>query len=294
MIWPAPVLPGDWIAVVAPSSPFGAEDFGRGMAWLREHYRVKVAADVLDRAGYLAGSDDRRAAELERMIRDPDVGAIVAARGGYGAMRILERLPWRELEQAPKWIVGFSDVTALHACAWSRGLASIHAPHVTGLGRADSLPSEREAWQRALESPRAPRAWERLRVLRAGEARGVLVGGNLALVETMAASGRLALPDGCVLALEDVTERPYRVDRMLTALRLGGHLARASAIVFGSFEQCDPGPDGVTVDEVIAERTGDLGVPVLAGAPFGHGASNEPFILGSTAHVSGDSVLMAG
>jgi muramoyltetrapeptide carboxypeptidase len=118
------------------------------------------------------------------------------------------------------------------------------------------------------------------------------VGGNLALVHAMAAAGRLALPEGAILALEDVTEAPYRVDRMLTSLQLGGQLARASAIVFGGFDRCLPGPDGRTVNDVLEERTRALGVPVLAGAPFGHGAENEAFVVGAPARVRGDCVLL--
>jgi muramoyltetrapeptide carboxypeptidase len=288
--WPPAVEPGDCIAVVAPSSPFGAEAFERGLAWLRGRYRVTIGGGVLSRSGYLAGDDARRTAELAEAMTSADVKAIVAARGGYGALRILDGLPWDAFAEAPKWLVGFSDVTALHASAWARGVASIHAPHVTGLGQESAPPGDARAWLRALESAFAPSAWEALRVLHRGpcHARGRLVGGNLSLVQAMAAAGRLSLPEGCVLALEDVTERPYRIDRMLTTLALGGHLARASAIVFGSFDQCEPGPDGVTVEEVLRERTGALGVPVLVGAPFGHAGPNEAFVLGSMAEVTSD------
>jgi muramoyltetrapeptide carboxypeptidase len=117
-----------------------------------------------------------------------------------------------------------------------------------------------------------------------------VVGGNLALVAAMAAGGALVVPDKAIVVLEDVTERPYRVDRMLTSLLLGGHLARASAIVFGAFTQCEPGPDGVTVDEVLRERTSGLGVPVVAGAPFGHAAPNFAFPLGRVAVLRGDRI----
>jgi muramoyltetrapeptide carboxypeptidase len=120
-----------------------------------------------------------------------------------------------------------------------------------------------------------------------GEARGPIFGGNLALLAAMAAAGRLVVPDGCILALEDVTEAPYRVDRMLTSLLLGGHLRRASAVVIGSFVRCEAGPDGVTVDDVLRERTSRLGVPVVRGAPFGHGTRNDAFIVGRTAHLLG-------
>lgn len=287
---PPPLAPGDVVAVVAPSSPFPREELWRGLAWLGQRYRLRAGTGLLARDGYLAGSDGRRAGELARAMRDPSVKAVVAARGGYGAMRILDALPWDELGRRPKWLVGFSDVTALHAAAWAAGIASVHAPNVTGLGR-DASPAMRAAWLAAVERPSAPRAWRGLRVVHAGRAAGPIVGGNLALLHAMAAAGRLAIPAGAVLALEDVTEAPYRVDRMLTSLRLGGHLARASAIVLGGFDKCSAGPDGRTVDEVLADRTRDLGVPVLAAAPFGHAHPNEAFVLGSPARLEGDAVL---
>jgi muramoyltetrapeptide carboxypeptidase len=108
----------------------------------------------------------------------------------------------------------------------------------------------------------------------------------------MAAAGRWRPPEGAILVLEDVTERPYRLDRMLTSLRLGGHFARVAGVVLGEFIQCEPGPDGVVAAEVLAERTRDLGVPVVAGAPFGHGARNDAFTLGARARIDGASVVV--
>lgn len=289
---PPPVSPGDAIAVVAPSSPFPRPDFLAGLAWLRQRYRIKARSDVFARDGYLAGSDDRRRAELAGAMSDPEVRAIVVARGGYGLTRILDDLPWGQLEARPRWICGFSDVTALHAIAWARGLCSLHAPHVTGLARAS--PAVRAAFVRALERPGTPDAWTGLEVIHPGPAAsGPLVGGNLALVEALAAAGRLVIPPRAVLALEDVTERPYRIDRMLTSLRLGGWLRGVSALIFGTFTQCEPGPDGRAVEHVLRERTLGLGIPVLAGAPFGHGEHNAPFVLGAEVHVEGASVRLA-
>ena len=275
--------------MVAPSSPFPREDLLRGLAWLRARYRLRMASGVFARDGFLAGDDARRRAELAAAMRDPDVRAIVCARGGYGAMRIAAELPWDAFAAAPKWIVGFSDVTALHALAWRAGIASAHGPNVTGLGRGADVRT-RAAWLDAAESPARARSWKGLRTVHAGEASGLLVGGNLALLHAVAAAGLLVVPDGAVVAFEDVTEAPYRVDRMLTSLLLAGHLARASAIVFGGFDKCTPLADGRTVDDVIEERTRGLGVPVLAGAPFGHGAINEAFVLGGRARVAGGEV----
>jgi muramoyltetrapeptide carboxypeptidase len=287
---PPPLAPGDLVAIVAPSSPFPRDALMRGLAWLRTRYRLRIHAEILSREGFLAGNDVRRGEELGRVMRDPEVKAVVAARGGYGAMRIVDALPWAELASRPRWLVGFSDLTALHAMAWKHGVASVHAPNVTGLGR-DVTPATRARWLAALERPTAPHVWRDLRVLHAGEARGPVLGGNLSLVHAMAAAGRLVLPAGAMLLLEDVTEAPYRIDRMLTSLRLGGHLARVSGVVFGGFDRCPPGGDGRTADDVIEERTRDLGVPVLAGAPFGHGERNDAFVLGAPARIAGSSLV---
>jgi muramoyltetrapeptide carboxypeptidase len=289
LVLPPPVRPGDLVAVVAPSSPVDPDALFRGLAWVRDRYRVRTTARVLARRGYLAGDDDERAHELGLALADPEVRAILAVRGGYGAMRLLEKVDLSVLARRPRWIVGFSDITALHASAWTHGIASIHAPHVGTLGRASAR--NRASWLAALERPAARREWSGLTVVHPGEAFGPLVGGNLTLLFALAASGRLALPKGAILALEDVSEGPYRVDRMLTALALGGHLRDVGAIVLGGFHRCGPGADGVGVEEVLRERTARLGVPVLAGAPFGHGDENEAFVLGLPTRIEGGRVI---
>jgi muramoyltetrapeptide carboxypeptidase len=286
---PPPLRPGSLVAVVAPSGPFDREELFRGLAWLRTRYRLRISSGILSREGYLAGDDGRRAGELAAALSADDVEAVVCARGGYGAMRILDGVPWAALAARPRWIVGFSDVTALHLSAAAVGIASIHAPNVTGLGRGLSA-AERASFLCALERPEAEGAWSGLSVLSGGRARGPLLGGNLALVSAMAAAGRLTIPEGAILALEDVTEKPYRVDRMLTSLRLGGYLRRVSGIVLGGFTQCEPGPDGVVIDDLMAGFAREVGVPVLSGAPFGHGAPNHAFVLGRTAEIDGDAL----
>jgi muramoyltetrapeptide carboxypeptidase len=291
-VLPPALAPGDLVSVIAPSGPVRADDLWRGLAWVRGRYRVRATPRILSRSGYLAGDDQARAIELSRAIGDPETRAIVAVRGGYGVTRLLDRVSVAALAAQPKWIVGFSDVTALHAEAWAGGIASIHGPHVGTLHRASAR--DRAAWLAALERPGAPRRWEGLTVVHPGRSSGPLVGGNLTLLESMAASGRLALPAGAILALEDVGERPYRIDRMLTALLLGRHLRDVSGIVLGEFDRCEPGDDGVTSEEVLAERTARLGIPVVAGAPFGHGARNEAFVLGQVAVIRGSTVELGG
>lgn len=284
---PKALAAGDRVAVVAPSSPFPRTAMLAGLAWLAQRYTLVIDRGIFLRKGFLAGDDDRRADELTRAMSSDDVRAVFVARGGYGATRIASRLPWEDFARSPKWLVGFSDATALHAYASAAGVASIHAPNVTGLGASGNvhLARNRGALLAALERPRDARTFSDLHAITKGDARGALFGGNLALLAALAASNALVVPDGAIVLVEDVTERPYRVDRMLTSLLEGDHFARASAIVFGAFDQCEPGPDGVSVDDVIAERTSRLGIPVYRGAPFGHGAHNEAFTLGADAHI---------
>lgn len=278
LVMPPAVRPGDLVAIVAPSSPFHAAIGWRGLGYLRERYRLRFDRKMFDRAGYLAGDDARRRAELERAMIDPDVTAIVAARGGYGALRIVDGLPWEAFARSPKWFVGFSDITALHVEAARAGVASLHAPNLTALGGQNRRASA--AWIDTLENPTRARVVEGLRAVVPGTAQGTLTGGNLALLQACAAAGRLQLPPHSILFLEDVTERPYRVDRMLTTLLVGGHLRDVRGVVLGDFTECDPGPDKVRVEDVLRERLSVLGVPIASGLPSGHGLRNDPLVLG--------------
>jgi muramoyltetrapeptide carboxypeptidase len=282
-VFPPPLRPGDVVAAVAPSGPFEPALAWVGLGWLAERYEVRFSHGMFARTGYLAGSDERRRDELASALADPRVRAVVAARGGYGASRFAHALDWDAFARSPRWIIGFSDITALHVEAARVGVASIHGPHLTSLGRGDAR--ARAAFVRALEEPRAPSTYDGLVAVRAGTHTGTLFGGNLALLQACAAAGRLVVPEGCVLLLEDVTEKPYRVDRMLATLEVGGYLERAGAVVLGDFTECAPGPDGITVEDVLAERLSRLGVPVVRGVPVGHGLRNDPVVLGGRARV---------
>lgn len=286
VIVPPPLRPGDLVFVVAPSSPFDVGDFARGVAWLRSRYRVEHVGSILERRGFLAGDDERRLGELRTALAS-DARAIVAARGGYGASRIAHRVDWSALAREPKWIVGFSDVTALHAECAAAGVASMHATMVCGLGRADD--DAREDWARALAAPEATRPLEGLAPWAPGASRGPVFGGNLTVLHACAAAGRLRVPDGALLLLEDVGERPFRIDRALTTLHAGGHLARVAGVVVGDFTDCAAGPDGTSIEAVLRERLGALGVPVVANAPVGHGARCVPVPLGVVASLDADA-----
>lgn len=283
LAFPPALRPGDTVAVVAPSGPFEHAPAWRALGWLSERYRVRFSRGLFASDGYLAGPDPRRRDELAAALIDPEVRAVIAARGGYGASRVAHGLDWSAFANSPRWILGFSDITVLHAEATRVGVASIHGPNLTTYGRSDA--KSRAAILHALEHPADARTFRGLSVVHKGAATGPLVGGNLTLLHACAAAGRLAIPEGAVLLLEDVSERPYRIDRMLASLSAGGYLARVSAVVLGDFTQCEPGPEGTTFESVLRFHLGALGIPVVAGVPVGHGPLNEPVVLGAEARV---------
>lgn len=279
-IRPFALRPSDRVAVVAPAGPVrDREALDRGLArWRRYGWRPVVMPHALERHGYLAGDDEARAADLQRALEDPDLRAIVCARGGYGVMRILDRIDWEPLRSDPKPIVGYSDITALLAAAHAEtGLVGLHGPMVA-VSRAHALGPACEALQRRLltetgRPPGLPADPEHLpHVLRPGVAEGRLVGGNLSLVCASMGTPWQIDPRGALLFLEDVGEAPYRLDRMLTQLRLAGVLQVAAGIVLGDFHLENTPPASVQgeVVAVLEDRLGDLRIPVAHGFPFGH------------------------
>jgi len=253
---------------------------------LRERYFVRFDEGVYARSGYLAGDDDRRATELLRALEDDSIDAIVCARGGYGATRILPRIAVDSVRAANKTIVGFSDVTALHAL-WARaGVRSLHGPMVAGLGRGTDQGTAR--WYEALEGA-VPAPLEGLERVASGRGRGVLVGGNLAVLTSLIGTPHAPPLDGAVLFLEDVGERPYRVDRMLTQLRHASVFERVVAVALGAFTNGPPGPDGTKVEDVLRERLYELGLPVVAGVPSGHVDDNLELPFGSEIWLDADA-----
>ncbi len=283
---PRPLVPGSLVHVVAPSSPFDRSRFDTGLAVIAARYRTRLADDLFLRDGFLAGGDGTRLRAFNAALVDPEAAAIVAVRGGYGSTRLLPQLDVAEVRRANKWLVGFSDVTALHAL-WARAeVCSIHGPMVASL--SDASEAVRAAWFALLEGAPAP-AFRQLERLRSGRARGRLLGGNLTVLAALV--GTPFMPDlrGAVLLLEDITERPYRLDRTLTTLLQAGALNGLAAALVGQFSQCEPGPDGVSALSVLSERLGSLGIPVLANAPVGHVPDNVPVLLGAEVELDAEA-----
>ena len=275
--------------MVAPAGPVPSEPFRLGLEILASRYRVvhgQRPPQPDNALPYLAGDDASRAAALNRAMADPEVEAIFFARGGYGCARILAALDAAALtgRSQPIPMVGFSDITALHAWAAGLGVCSVHGPVVTQLHR---LPEEQlvSLW-RLLELGEAPML-EGLDPLVGGRARGSLWGGNLTVMSHLCGTPHLPDLRGKVLLLEETNEVPYRVDRMLTQLGQAGILEGAAAVVVGDLLG---GEDPrVAHRAVLEDRLGGLNMPVLLGAPVGHGDRNLALPLGWTAEVDGEA-----
>ena len=286
---------GARVALVAPAGPLrGPEELDASIANARSlGWDPIPAPNVLAQNGYLGGTDAERLQDLNAALGDDRIDAIWCVRGGYGAMRILPHVDWDALARRPRALLGFSDVTALHAAAGTRcGLVTYHAPTARGTLTEFSRTSLVRAVVEGRDScGRAPDA----RTVRGGRASGRLVGGNLALLAALA--GTPFAPDyrGALLVLEDVGEPAYRIDRMLTQLRLSGALAQIVGLVVGHFTDAAPGHELSlrSLDQLVAEAADVAGVPAIVGAPMGHIVDQWTIPLGATAQLDADAVTLS-
>ncbi len=278
---PDAVRPGDVVRVIAPCGAFDRERFEAGLAIIqRAGLVVRYDDAVFSRHRYLAGDDERRLAELRHALGEPDARVLWVARGGYGATRLLPHLPVDAVRRASKWLVGFSDVTALHML-WARaGLASLHGANVTTLSQwSEGARDELMSW---LTQP-SPRLF-RGRVMHRGDlVSGRLLGGNLTVLAAMAGTGTLPSLRGAIVLLEDVGERPYRLDRVLTQLVQCGAFDGVAGVIIGQLTDCsEPNADYTALD-VLTDVLDPLGVPVLAELPIGHEPSSRAVLSGAMA-----------
>lgn len=298
---PSALKPGDTVALVAPSAaiddPFSLQLAQEAMEALG--LRVKRGEHVASRRGHLAGADADRAGDLNAMFADTTVKAIVCARGGAGAARLLPLLDYAMIRRNPKILLGYSDITALHNALLSQaGLLSFHGP--TGNDGWSSFNAdqfrrvffERERMEYRNPSERGDELVQRRGrtiTVTGGKARGALVGGNLTVLTALCGTPYLPDFDGAILFLEDVDEAPYRIDRMLTTLKLSGALDRVAGVVFGACTSCTPG-DGygsLTLSQIFEDWFAPLKVPAYHGAQFGH--IRQQFILPVGAEVELDA-----
>ncbi|MFZ0499031.1 MAG: LD-carboxypeptidase [Steroidobacteraceae bacterium] len=268
--------PGDPVVAVAPAGCFDRASFEAGLEVISHRYRVHYDPGLLTRQRYLAGSDERRLAELAAALADTGAGAIFCVRGGYGLMRLLPKLEGIAL--APKPVIGFSDITALHQTLQRQRLVSIHGPVLTQLPRLDASTHARLFELLESTAPVAELAGQETYV--DGTAEGPLLGGNLSVLTRLLGTPFLAPLEGAILLLEDVGERPYRLDRMWTHLALAGVFRRVRGIVLGDFTGCEEKAADFSSADVLRELAAATGLPCAAGFPIGHGAQNQPVPLG--------------
>lgn len=281
-IRPPRLKPGDTIGIVAPAGPFDPDKFMKGKTVLESMgFQTFFNEDIFQKHGFLAGSDIQRADQVNRMFADPTVQAIVCARGGYGSMRILSFLDFETIRTHPKIFLGFSDISALLSVLYDRcSLVTFHGPVVTTLAKATE--KTLTALQMVMTSPLTVElTTENGLVIKSGVCSGLVIGGNLTTLCHLVGTTYAPKLNGKILFLEDVGEMPYRVDRMLTQMKLAGCFNGLAGLVLGAFEECGP------LNEIV-ENLGnifeDIDIPILAGFDIGHGKHNLtiPMGLGAT------------
>lgn len=294
---PPPLSPGARVALVCSSGPLaGPQDLERAEANARDlGWEPVPGASVLARDGYTAGTDQQRLDDLNGALRDDSIDGIWCVRGGYGAMRLLEGIEYSALRRRPRTVMGYSDITALHAALGMRcDLVTYHAP----VARAELTPFTRDSLTRAVVQGVDPCGHaDAARTLRGGRARGRVVGGNLAILAALAGTAFAPNYENAIVVLEDVNEDVYRIERMLLTLRLGDAFATCTGLVFGAFTNTPPErPDhgGVrAIEAVLQELADQLRVPCIAGAPVGHIADQWTLPLGAQAELDADAGVLS-
>ncbi len=284
---PPPLQPGDKLCVVSPSGALReTAAFHAGIdLWRSQGYRVEPVPGYDARWGYLAGTDAQRRQQLWQALDDPDCRGILCARGGYGGARLLEAWQWPS-QLTPKWLIGFSDITALLWSLAQQQISGVHGPLLTTLGSEPAWSVDRLFdWVRGGRLPSIHgQGWGN------GTAQGLLLPANLTVATHLLGTTVQLDLSGVILAMEDVSEAPYRIDRMLTQWRMMGLLSQVKGIALGRFSQCDPPPTipSFTVAEVLRDRLGDLGIPIVSDLPFGHDGENAALPVGQLCCLDGD------
>jgi muramoyltetrapeptide carboxypeptidase len=275
MLKPRALRPGDRLAVVSPASPFNRDEFDRGVAEIRTlGFEPVYEESVFERTSYVSGSPATRAKAIRDAWNDPSIAGLIAARGGYGSAQVLPLLDREEARRACKAFVGYSDITAvLTFLTLGCGLVSFHGPMLDRRLSRGADGYDRASFLKCLSNrePIGELTSPSVEALRPGESAGTLLGGTLTqLLASLGTPFAFSPPNGYVLFLDEVGERPYRLDREVTQLRQAGLLARAAAVVIGQLPNCDEPSGEPTARRVMADLFADFPGPVLIGFPSGH------------------------
>ena len=286
LIKPRRLKPGDTIGIAAPASPFDVDLFHRGVNIIESlGFRAFIPEDIYYKNGYLAGADGRRAHQLNSLFADPDIHAVVCAKGGYGAMRILPLLDYEAIGKNPKIVVGFSDITALLNTLYTKcRLATFHGPLITTLANATHV--AKDALYAALTGDKPVQYnVKKGTAIRSGSVTAPLVGGNLCTLSHLMGTAYQPVFHGHILLLEDNGEKPYRIDRMLMQMKMAGMFNNLAGLVLGSFSNCGDMKELVRIVEDVFD---DESVPILAGFDAGHIKNNLTLPFGIPATLDAD------
>ena len=280
--------PNQTVGIIAPASPLDESKIREGLHLIESFpLAVRPGRHLSNQLGYLAGTDSDRVSDLHEMFADPDIKAILCARGGYGSARLLDGIDFSLIRDNPKIIVGFSDLTALLMGLFTHcGLIVIHGPTLADL-------SENNNWlhlSRLITTPHKPRvSLKDGEIITHGKARGMLLGGNMSTVCSLLDTPFLPSFEGAILFLEEKGESPYRLDRMLTQLLLSGRLHQISALIMGQLVDCG---EKEVLSLLLRERLSGLAIPVATGLPVGHGRENVALPLGIPAHIDTERMIL--
>lgn len=285
MITPPPLLKGDKVGIVAPARFVGPENYAAICSTIESYgYRPVRGQTTRLEHGIFAGTDSERAADLQQMIDDAEIRAIFCVRGGYGCVRMVDKVDFSGLLKSPKWIVGFSDITVLHAALTQLGVESIHGQMPVNFSKPQASVDELFS---VLEG-RSPNYTFAGDGNQCGDAQGEVCGGNLSIVCSLIGTPWQVETDGKILFIEDVGEPLYRIDRMMRQLREAGMLANLAGLVCGYFTDAeDSTPSfGLTANQIVLDAVADYGYPVAFGFEAGHQQPNKPLIFGQKTQLS--------
>lgn len=283
VLTPRPLRRGDRIAIVSPAGIIKPQLVYNCLPVLADRGWIPyVGENTFNRAGTYAGTDEERYEDLANALLDPDTRAIICARGGYGCVHLLEQLDRLPLRDDPKWVVGYSDISALHALMTSKGIKSIHAPMTKHIAQSAGLDDDSLLLFSELEGATPDLEVEGSSFNRSGVAEGLLVGGNLAVVAGLVSTPFDVIKPGRILFIEDIAEPIYKVERILYTLRLSGALGSLAGLIVGQFTDYAPDRNSQSMEEMISRMVAPFDFPVAYNFPIGHVDHNVPMICSST------------
>lgn len=282
MIAPKSLIQGDLISILAPAKSIDVDFVEFATKILKQRgYRILVSRHCLGQYNYYSGTDEERLSDFQEALDNPEVKAIICARGGYGSIRIFDRLNWDEFKNSPKWILGYSDITVFHHIIHSFGIQSIHS----------TMPLNfRENSEEALETMFSAINGSLFKVISGsskrnvnGTSKGVLVGGNLSIIYSLLSSNYCYDFSNKILFIEDIDEPYYHIDRMMYALKQAGVLNKIKGLIVGGMTELQDTkvPFGMNVYEIIVDHTSSLQIPICFDFPCGHIDDNRAMIVGS-------------